>query len=361
MCIRDSVKYKAWKNNPKEITFKKSLNSPKEKIELSALQSFSIDNVCKFVKATVPINKASNVLDNLERTYSPNLDTSTVLLKQLIEGSKSLFVHREDSKYTFFINKGKTFDMLVYKQFREGSQLKQNLEFIHQLKDELDYEHIYGEKLPYDEKSLKGIFIDYLEKKGESYNEINKTKNKANKAISVKAGVNRANLKINDTFLDTLDKSRVFNEQTSFRFGLELRYILPVNNNKWEFLIESNYQQFKSDSTDPLMDSRINYSSLELLFGFRYKIFLNEKISINFAPYFVYDAPLNKTINVVDTKLTLNDTANLEFSTGLTFNDLISLEIRIASNRNILNAVSASWGAEYRKLALIASYKFMSF
>lgn len=124
-----------WGMAPEQILF---INEQGQEsvIHQAEMTEFSIDGKVKFVKANVPIDTSTNMLNLSSEIAQPLFDTQSVFLFIHIEGESTLaeYLWKGHSRYFLSMDQGKSFIPLVYKKYhpneyesRENNQFRQQL------------------------------------------------------------------------------------------------------------------------------------------------------------------------------------------------------------------------------------------
>ena len=107
-----------WRNNPTEFEYKMSEDSDLLRASIGTVTEFGVDNVSKWVRATVDIDQSGDGLNDLSKERNPVFEEKRVFLKVLIEGKASLFLFREGNLTRFFYRKDDSeIRQLVYKRY----------------------------------------------------------------------------------------------------------------------------------------------------------------------------------------------------------------------------------------------------
>ena len=225
------------------------------------------------------------------------------------------------------------------------------------------------ENINYKQSDLLKLFLTYNECSNvESINHIKKKKEDLFN-LTIRPGVNNASLKLENTALNLAKIN--FDNELSFRLGLEAEFIMPFNKNKWAFLIEPTYQYYKTEKKDITYiqneaitrksDIVVDYSSIEIPISLRHYMFLNNNSKLFFNLSFILDVSLSNTIDVVDTISIFFDdveiTSKPSFALGFGYNfkSNYSLEMRVGLNREITND-TPTWLSNYTTTSLIFGY-----
>ena len=160
--------------------------------------------------------------------------------------------------------------------------------------------------------------------------------------LHLRPGVNFSKLSLQNEFFRP--KNIDFENQTNFRFGVELEFVMPFNKNKWAIFLEPTYQSFNSEKTEGNKTFSVDYESLELPIGIRHYFFLSDKSKLFINSAYVLDFAKDSAVlignqsNVNDnsTDLVFKTGNNLIFGAGFNYNSKFSIEFRQSTNRDIL-------------------------
>ena len=150
-----------------------------------------------------------------------------------------------------------------------------------------------------------------------------------------------------------------FESQPGFRVGLEAEFVLPFQNEKWSLLIEPTYQNFISEKETPGLTSKVNYNSIEVPFGVRHYMLLDEDSKLFLNGLIVVDFDINSKIDLslqnVVTTLDIESGINFAVGFGYNYSNRYSAEVRYYTNRDLLTNYGP-WASEYNNLSMIFGY-----
>lgn len=308
-----------WRNNPTEFEYKMSEDSDLLRASIGTVTEFGVDNVSKWVRATVDIDQSGDGLNDLSKERNPVFEEKRVFLKVLIEGKASLFLFREGNLTRFFYRKDDSeIRQLVYKRYFIEKKIAHNNLFHQQLASELMCQSMKPNdagKLMYVKRDLEKYFIRYNECSG-SNNTSYEPKGKRDVFdLAIRAGFNHSSLSINNASSDSRDFD--FDNEPGFRIGLGFEYILPFNKSKWSIFLDPTYQYYKTEKIQKTphvsngeLSGQVDYKSVELAMGVRHYFFLNDRSKIFADVSFVVD---------------FSGSSNVEFSRTNDGRDLICL------------------------------------
>ncbi|WP_397364543.1 hypothetical protein [Olleya sp. R77988] len=73
-----------WQDNPTEFEYKLSENSKSKKANIKSIKEFGIDNISKYVRSIVNIDRSSEMLDDLTNDRNPEFKEEELFLKVFI-------------------------------------------------------------------------------------------------------------------------------------------------------------------------------------------------------------------------------------------------------------------------------------
>jgi len=240
-----------WKNNPTEFEYKLSENSESKKTTIKTIKEFGIDNISKYVRSSVNIDRSSENIKNLSNDKNPIFKKEDLFLKVLVEGKATLYqyIDRNLRRY-FYNNENSNIEQLIFKSYITENNIGTNNRFRQQLFVDLkcpNFKTSKIENIEYKKNSLVRFFTEYnkchnselinfeSEQKGDFFN------------LTIRPRLNSSSLTIQNSVSNSRDTD--FENKIEFGFGLEAEFILPFNKNKWAIAIEPTYQSFKSQKT----------------------------------------------------------------------------------------------------------------
>ncbi|HTO14446.1 MAG TPA: outer membrane beta-barrel protein [Edaphocola sp.] len=362
-----------WKNNPSEFEYKLSETSETQKKTITSVKEFGVDNISKYIRSIVNIDRSSDNLNNLSKDKDPIFSEEELFLKVLIEGKSSLYQYSDSDLTRYFYNiDNSKIEQLIFKNYLiTDDGLAKNNRFRQQLWNDLkcsSFKMSKIERLSYQKKELINFFIEHNKCNNQNYVNFQEKQKRDLFNLTIRPRINSSSLTITNNTSNFISRDFAFDNKTGFGFGLEAEFILPFNKNKWAVAIEPTYQSFKHEKTinssdvyGGIVTSKVNYSSIEIPISLRHYFFLNEnsKIFINASYIFdsrlKYSAEFTRKDNSNLYSLDIKSTLNLGFGIGYKQNDKYSLELRLQTNRNIL-ANYVYWDSDYKNLSLILGY-----
>lgn len=348
-----------WKNNPTEFEYKLSENSESKKASIKSIKEFGIDNISKYVRSIVNIDRSSEILDDLINDRRSTFKEEELFLKVLVEGKANLYLFEDGNLRKYFYNKGNTaIEQLVFKFYKTyNNEIGKNNRFKNQLWNNLkcpNFKKAKVENLDYQMNDLIDFFVEYNECVSEKYINYEKKQKRDLFNLNVRGGFNSSSLSILNSV--SISRDTDFGNEFGFRFGIEAELIMPFNKNKWSLIIEPTYQYFKSEKEISNQSVKADYKSIEFPIGIRHYFFLNENSKIFINGSFIIDLSNNSIIDFSSgTDLEIDTTTNLAFGIGYKHNNKYSLELRYHTRREILNSYNF-WSSDYNTLSVIFGY-----
>lgn len=348
-----------WKNNPTEFEYKLSENSESKKASIKLIKEFGIDNVSKYIRSNVNIDRSSEKFNQLSNHRKPIFKEEELFLKVLVEGKANLYLFEDGNLIRYFYNTEDTvIEQLVFKSYKTSNyKIGKNNSFKNQLWNNLkcpDFKISKVENLDYQKNDLINFFVEYNECNGEKSIIYEKKQKKDLFNLSVRPGFNSSSLSIQNSVSSSRDTD--FDNEFGFRFGIEVEFIMPFNANKWSLIIEPTYQYFKSEKEIRNQTVIADYKSIEIPVGIRHCFFLSENSKIFINGSYILDLSSNSIIDFSsEVDLEINTGNNLAFGMGYKYNDKYSLELRYQTSREILSDYIA-WSSDYNTLSVIFGY-----
>lgn len=363
-----------WKYNPTEFEYKLLENDEIKLANLEDVKEFSIENVSKYVRATVNIDRSSENINSLSHEKNPIFNEETLFLKVLVEGKSNLYEYTAVNLNRFFYKtENSNIEQLVFKSYQiDQSTIGKNFSFRQQLWANLkcsSFKESRFKNINYKRNELVKIFIDYSNCNNSEPVTLQQKGKRDLFNLTIRPRLNSSSMTINDFYSNS--KTTNFDTKIGFGLGLEAEYILPYNNNKWAFLIEPTYQSYNTEKTNEYDYAsggkaiiNVDYSSIELPVGLRHYFYLNNSSKIFINASYVFDFALKSSIEVKRTdgsalnKLEMDTNNNLAFGIGYKQNKRYSLELRFQTNKDLLDNY-LYWNSEYKTMSLIFGYTFL--
>jgi hypothetical protein len=345
-----------WRNNPKDFEYKISEQTKKERLTIESVKEFGIDNVSKYIRFDVDIDRSSNYLNLLSNDKDPKFKNEKLFLKVLIEGEASLFKYKDNSITRYFYQTGLLgINQLIFKKYKTTeNKVRTNNEFRRQLYNNLKCSDISIDDLKsidYGKKGLLEIFKKYNYCNNSEFINFEEKVSSDLFNLNIRPGLNSSSLVIDNNHLN--DRRMDYGNELAFRIGLEFEFIMKFNKNKWAVIIEPTYQSFKAKDKiiTNIINPNVNYKSIELPVGLRHYLFLNNNSKMFINGSFIYDIVLHSQVRNLDTA----SSNNFAMGIGYNYNKKYSVELRYQTKRNLTKGY-VLWNSDYKTISLIFGY-----
>ena len=360
-----------WKNNPTEFEYKLSENSESKKTNIKTIKEFGIDNISKYVRSTVNIDRSSENTNYLSNDKNPIFKEEELFLKVLVEGKATLYQYVDSNLERYFYNKeNSNIEQLIFKKYKFTEyNVGKNNRFRQQLFVDLKCPNFKTSKIKnveYKKNSLVRLFTEYSKCHNNELINFEPKQKRDLFNLTIRPRINSSSLTIQNSSSNS--RNTDFENKIEFGFGLEAEFILPFNKNKWAIALEPTYQSFKSEKTTNVNNvsggvliANVDYSSIEVPVGLRHYFFLNNNSKIFINASYIIDLSSKSSIEFTRndgsnlSSLEIKTQPNLGFGIGYKQNDKYSLEMRYQTDRNVLSDY-ISWSSEYKTLSIIFGY-----
>lgn len=364
------IKNAEWKNNPTGFEYRLSPDADILKATIETVKEFGIGKECRYIRATVQIDRSGNQIYNMSDKRNPVFQEEVLFLKLLLEGTASLFYYESgDIKRFFYKMKDSQLTQLVYKQYLIDGIIMQNNFFRQQLINDFSCQHFTNKdfiSVDYNNNELVKFFTKYHECINSDYIGYSAKREHDLFNLSIRPGLNLSSYSIENSMSSSLKTA--FENKAGFRMGFEVEFILPFNKGKWGIVIEPVYQHFNAKKTyyyenvvGKLLTAEIDYHSVEVAGGIRHYFFLGEKFSIFLNASYVYDNCINSTMRyvredgIIHYDLDLKSTGNAAMGMGFKFMKKFSMEFRYQTARS-LSKDYVFFSDKYTTMSFIAGY-----
>ena len=367
------IKNEDWSDNPNQILFKKDSLSQSFTIKTGDLLEFQIQGSSKYIKKDVQIDMSSEDLNNLSSKKAPEWESKAILLKCIVESQFSLYEYRDGNTMRYFCSKDNgNIEQLVFKKYKIDLSYYENASFMQQLYMGYKCQATTSDRVKrvnYELSSLKKYFLEINKCNGNIIVETTK-QNKVKFNFKIKAGINSSSLLVD--FIDYRQDIQ-FENQLTYRIGLELEYVLPFNKNKWAIFLEPSYQsKYQSNKETfyqtnvianfvPVSEGKyaISYNTFDFSLGTKYYMFINKNSKLFLNLGLVHSIDINRNIERDSNKEFLLTSTAPSFCYGLGFvYKKISIEYRY-NRRNVLEKY-LSIGSSFSTSSLILGYSIFS-
>lgn len=360
-----------WKNNPIKFEYKLSENSESKIATIKTIKEFGIDNISKYIRSTINIDRSSENINNLSNDKNPIFKEEELFLKVLVEGKATLYQYIDSNLKRYFYNKeNSNIEQLIFKRYKTTeNKIGENNRFKQQLWNDLkcpNFKMSKIENLDYKKSMLTNFFVEYNNCNNQEYVNYEEKQKRDLFNLTIRPRINNSSLTIQNFVSNS--RNTDFENKISFGFGVEVEFILPFNKNKWAIAIEPTYQNFKAEKTTNvnnvsggMLIANVDYSSIEVPIGLRHYFFLNNNSKIFINASYIFDLSSKSSIEFTRNdgsnlnSLEVETRNNLAMGIGYKHNDKYSLEVRFQTNREILGNYSF-WSSRYKTLSIIFGY-----
>ena len=360
-----------WKNNPTEFKYKLTENSETKKATIKSIKEYGIDNISKYIRSTVNIDKSSEHINDLSNNKNPIFKEEELFLKVLVDGKATLYQYVDNNVNKYFYNKENSkIEQLIFKSYKTTeNNIGKNNRFRQQLWIDLKCPNLKKSNIKnvkYQKNDLILFFIAYNKCYNNEFINFEPKQKRKLFNLTIRPRINSSNLTLQNSYSNTRDTD--FDNKTGFGFGLEAEFIFPFNKNKWAFAIEPTYQSFKSKKSTNvnsisggILIVNVDYRSIEIPLTLRHYFFLNNNSKIFINASFITDFNSKSTIEFSRndgshlSSLEVGSKDNRAMGIGYKQNDRYSLEIRYQTNREIIKE-NSPWTSDYKTLSIIFGY-----
>ncbi len=350
-----------WLNNPTEISLKYSEDEQSETKTIESIKEFGIIEKIKYQRHNVNIDRSRNSLSALDHNRNPVLKKEQLFLKVLIEGKANLYSYNSSSIEKFFFNIDNSItEELIHKSYlTNDNQITKNKDFQHQIVRNLRCSDISIneiQNLEYRTNKLINLFVKYNKCVNSQFSNYSINEKKEIFHLNLKAGLQSSSLEIKNSVSNL--KNTDFGNKFGVRVGIEAEIILPFNNDKWALVMEPTYQNFilKKETTE--LTSEVDYKSIEIPFGVRHYLFINENSKLFINGFIIMDFDSNSKFDFkrqLESTLEIKSGSNFAFGFGYNYNEKYSVELRYHSSRDLLTNYGP-WDSDYNSLSLLFGY-----
>ena len=273
--ISFTIKYWELRKKPQTFDVFESNSTTLKTITINEAKMVVIDNVAKYVRGEVAIDRHSSNINSLEKNPDIIKNIESHFFNCIVEGKYCLLSYEDEEieRYFYSTDLYKTITQLDYKQYysiKLRTILLENNEFINQLYsintcDDTAKINAFMPKCKYRLSDLTKVFKSFNECSGDKNSELKFTaQNKGKFLIKGILTLNRLELVFakSDYF--------VFEKKYTPGAGAEVEYVLPYYNNLFSGLLNFDYATYKSGSIN---DFEVEYTSFNANFGIQLNLF----------------------------------------------------------------------------------------
>ena len=374
-----------WSNNPTYFNYKINENGTEKLIgNIGGVSEFSIYGKSKFVRHTVNMEKSDpNDLNHLGHSKKPVLESETLYLKFLIQGSANLYSYKNSNitKYFFETDNTSLEQLIYFKYFGDDPAnpgiVKENNQFRQQLFNHVRCENEKEDDfrtISFNKNELIKIFEKYnLCHKKETIQNVNydsKIKRK-HFALKITSGIYTAKFSSSGAihFYDVNTEQN----KIAVKLALDAEYILPFNNGAWTLVLNPGYHKF-SDTKNFTQDNgygndvnytvTTNYSAIEIPVGLRRYFYLSPSSKIFINGMYVASFPISDSKINFDNQsygpngkgtYALESSTHVAIGAGYSYKRF-SAELRLNTPSNLVEIQNQRLSLKYKTLGVNFGY-----
>lgn len=285
------IKKLAWKSNPTEFQWKKTISSSAKTEVIEDIKEFAVGEEYRFKRYILQFDLNGDTVGKSSKSKDPNLKYEKIFLRTILKSKTTLFQYSKNNVHRFFYTDPNTVypELLIYKVFYTPDESKkpgekiipqENNTYQEQLKKYINCDNQDVTKLSYTQSDLKRYFKKYNECKGNTIEysirkKINQTR------IGLVAAIDLSSF----THNSIVGSAGNVNYDNAFvpRYGIFIETFIPFSKVDLSFFLESTYKAFTIDGRDlEIANSEfdLDYKSLNIAVGPRFHIYLSPKFEL---------------------------------------------------------------------------------
>jgi hypothetical protein len=338
------IKNNDWKDNPQSFMYMLTLDGERREASVKQASEFGVTGKVTFVAARVNIDRSSTIVSSMSYKREPENTKELLFLRRLVDGEVDLYNYEAGNLSRFFYSEGESeIQQLVHKNYiNQKNHVAENNQYRQQLSNDFGDQVKNVEKLGYNKADLINYFISLNEERGVLVDK-NIQAEKLKKGVfhfSLMGGLTFRNLafELSNTAGEPVD----FGTNLNSTFGAEVEFVFPFNKNKWAAVLETSFNNYKSDAeirSDGAVDEGDSiYKAIEVALGVRHYMFLNTSFRLfvnGFGTYFAIPATIVE-LGPGRSDTTISNTFGPGFGLGFDFKEKIGFELRYQHFGNIV-------------------------
>ncbi|WP_350284959.1 outer membrane beta-barrel protein [uncultured Croceitalea sp.] len=337
------IKNNDWKDNPQSFIYMLTPDGEKKEVSVKHAKEFGVTGKSVFVAALVNIDRSSNILRLMSFKREPDNKKEYLFLRRLVDGEVDLYNFEAGNLVRFFYSTGESkIQQLVYKNYiNQRNQVAENNQYKQQLYNDFGANNGSLEELAYKKADMIKYFIAINEERGITLGKnIAQRNRKGVFHFSLMGGFTSRNLSFErrNTTFTPVD----FGTNLNVTFGAELEFVFPFNKNKWAVVLEPSFNNYKAETTirsdGTFDDGNADFNSLEVVFGVRHYMFLNDSFRLfvnGFGNYLVIPST-QVDLGPNRPNENIGSTIGPALGLGLDFAEKIGLELRYQHIGNVV-------------------------
>jgi len=360
--LKGFINYLNWEENPDTIDYRPARNSPAMQFTPTDLESFQVKDEI-YVSATVEIETKLYRYGIKELYPKLDFDTSTVFLQTIIQGPKSLHIHRGDrDRENFYIYEKGKYHLLVFKHYLETGNNevidKLDARFVQQLNYYLrDCRPLRFEieLMTYTRQAFEKVFSNYYDCVGADmafYRKMEHTKFEP----SILAGVSMSTLNFNGKrapaqYNDLVKSGYSFS--TDFSAGISVDMRLPRNLRRISLVGELLYTGYTIEGLRQTAVNEVTYTNTSSTFEYEYL-----KINFLYRHRYLFPSSALYFNGGISYGLALKEESDQQKLEVINGNETLFRNSPFRGGRGSEQSVILGAGYEYKKLAFEARGEF---
>lgn len=316
--IAGFIKNLDWKNNPFSIEYRKHMESEPTVLLIDSIEGFGVGGDIVFKKFLVDIEVSSPRIEDYGYKLNPEYAPKVVLLRQLIEGEKELYIYYESNFQCFFAgNKGDIPRQLVHKYYKaETNLIAENNQYKNQLYVLLNcscFKPEDFEKLSYHKTEIVSLFEKYYACSGILFvkNEVVNYEKRKTIELGVSAGVEYTDMKISGV------PNSFFPPGISPLLGLDFESFMPFYRNKISIICQPVFDYYAATGTFAKSERKVNIFFFTLPVGIRYSSYLKPETRIFAEAKYSLVFPVHGTLGYYFYDLKPNNHSAFDLGVGI--------------------------------------------
>lgn len=291
--------------NPTSFEYKINERTKAVRKQMVDVKEFSVFNVCKYVKAKLPIDRSSDLMADIEMSNKkePEWQEEELLLKVLVEGSATLYMYEEENFIRFFYKLGDSLTtQLIYKKYSQPGEIdfQYNKEYLNQLSLYVNCNFVpikQIERINYSENDLIKYFKKYNNcTSGVAFTSLPDSKKRKWFYLKPLVGIGYSSF-TSGSAIDGNIAGIKFDSRKNFSAGLETEFILPFRKNAWSVFLDGSTFSYKANGKNSQGNAAtVDYNSIVLGMGLRYNLFLNDNTKVFFNVVIMKDIKVRQII-----------------------------------------------------------------
>jgi hypothetical protein len=358
--VRGKIDFRDWTYNPNKIVFRPDDGSAQEKLGPTEIAGFIVEGET-YRSGIVQVETSSLDYQELQESEGFNLQTDSVFLSILFEGSKSLYYYNKNNgREYFYIKENNKYQWLQYKRFirfEDGEKrIIDDSTYIRQLSiylnDCASVKKVIS-KLPYKLSGMQAAFKKYFDCVGKkTYKE--EINNKALFQAGITLGISSSNVSFSSSNFTELTMAK-YKPSVSPAGGIFAEFIFPRKRQRWSFYNELFFSSYSITGNYQLPGSSANYRKYIITLDYSY-LKLN-----NLIRYRSSNGNIRFMANIgISNGLTIQAKNNLKSIYHILNGDVINNEAAIPVERKHEEGLLLGIGGLYKKFSAELRFEFSS-